>query len=322
MSKKNKEQLLTPSQAAKEICVHPETLRRYEEKGLITSSRTPGGHRRYKQEDIAILKENLKSAPNKPSSNKDKDIALLTQALSEIGISTKSLPEIKAVKEIFPDAYGALAEAYVIPLQIQNQQLALIAEIVNDKVSFQPYLYSAGWPTSFDFFKGNLTLSLALNPALFINSKIQSEKDLRNLIIQRRRAAFCVTFLVTVVLWFLLLKFIESWTSMAINEKAVVLLFPIILISLMPIGMKISDTGTTWKEAFKSYRILPFGFFSFINETKVHYINLRSYAAYRKANISKISILEFNEEELNKNFWVLKYKPKIIRENKPNPFYK
>ncbi len=42
--------------AAAELCgMHPQTLRIYERKGLVTPARTPGGSRRYSDDDIALL---------------------------------------------------------------------------------------------------------------------------------------------------------------------------------------------------------------------------------------------------------------------------
>jgi len=48
---------LTSSQAAAQLHIHPETLRRWEDRGLITPDRTSGGHRRYSTEAIAQLKQ-------------------------------------------------------------------------------------------------------------------------------------------------------------------------------------------------------------------------------------------------------------------------
>ena len=47
--------------AAKILNVHPNTLRRYEEKGLITSNRDMNGWRRYNADDLLELKEKLNS---------------------------------------------------------------------------------------------------------------------------------------------------------------------------------------------------------------------------------------------------------------------
>ncbi len=43
------------SVAAELADLHPQTLRSYEKKGLLSPSRTPGGTRRYSQEDIEQL---------------------------------------------------------------------------------------------------------------------------------------------------------------------------------------------------------------------------------------------------------------------------
>ena len=43
------------SVAAELAGVHPQTLRIYERKGLVEPERTPGGSRRYSEDDLAIL---------------------------------------------------------------------------------------------------------------------------------------------------------------------------------------------------------------------------------------------------------------------------
>lgn len=55
------ESILTPSQAASVLAMHPETLRRWEENGRIKSQRTPGGHRRYLESDVLKLKAEIES---------------------------------------------------------------------------------------------------------------------------------------------------------------------------------------------------------------------------------------------------------------------
>lgn len=45
------------SEAAKQIGVHPETLRTWADEGKIECIRTPGGHRRFSQKDIELIKE-------------------------------------------------------------------------------------------------------------------------------------------------------------------------------------------------------------------------------------------------------------------------
>lgn len=49
--------LLSVQDAAKFIHVHPETLRRYAEKGILPANKTVGGHRRYLRSDLECLLE-------------------------------------------------------------------------------------------------------------------------------------------------------------------------------------------------------------------------------------------------------------------------
>lgn len=54
--------LLTIAQAAKFLKVSPDTLRRWEAKGIVTPQRTKGGSRRYTLLDIKIAKLNKKKS--------------------------------------------------------------------------------------------------------------------------------------------------------------------------------------------------------------------------------------------------------------------
>jgi len=77
----NDEQLLSITRAAKILGVHPLTLRNWAEKGQIPFYRTPGGHRRFRQQDLVDFLTGM-------SQNKDaKEIALVTtthQALRRV----------------------------------------------------------------------------------------------------------------------------------------------------------------------------------------------------------------------------------------------
>ena len=44
------------SVAAELVCVHPQTLRQYEDKGLVRPKRTPGGTRLYSEADVERLR--------------------------------------------------------------------------------------------------------------------------------------------------------------------------------------------------------------------------------------------------------------------------
>ena len=49
------ENLLTPAQVAAMWRVDPKTVTRWAQKGWLTSTRTPGGHRRYKESEVRAL---------------------------------------------------------------------------------------------------------------------------------------------------------------------------------------------------------------------------------------------------------------------------
>jgi len=55
MSPRSERAVYVISVAAELAGVHPQTLRIYERKGLVDPARTPGGSRRYSDEDIALL---------------------------------------------------------------------------------------------------------------------------------------------------------------------------------------------------------------------------------------------------------------------------
>ena len=51
------EDMLTTSQAARVLGVHPATLRGYEADGLIVARRLPGGYRRWRRGDLLALRD-------------------------------------------------------------------------------------------------------------------------------------------------------------------------------------------------------------------------------------------------------------------------
>jgi len=58
--------LLTPSEVAALFRVDPKTVTRWAKAGKLTSIRTLGGHRRYKESEVSAL---LKSIPGNSSSH-------------------------------------------------------------------------------------------------------------------------------------------------------------------------------------------------------------------------------------------------------------
>lgn len=77
----NKATLLTITQAAQFLKVSSDTLRRWEEKGIVTPKRTRGGSRRYTLLDLKIAKLKRKAKQNYINSGRDLKIALLTSFL-------------------------------------------------------------------------------------------------------------------------------------------------------------------------------------------------------------------------------------------------
>jgi len=51
--------LMQVREAARELGVHENTLRRWEERGLIRAVRLPSGVRRFRPEDVAALREQM-----------------------------------------------------------------------------------------------------------------------------------------------------------------------------------------------------------------------------------------------------------------------
>ena len=63
ISSSNQEKLLTPAEVAALFRVDPKTVTRWAKAGKLTSIRTLGGHRRYKESEVnALLKSIVPSA--------------------------------------------------------------------------------------------------------------------------------------------------------------------------------------------------------------------------------------------------------------------
>jgi MerR family transcriptional regulator/heat shock protein HspR len=73
-----KEAVYIISVAAEIVGMHPQTLRVYERRGLLLPYRTPGGTRRYSQEDLELL--------------------LLIQELSNAGVNLEGIKRILALQ--------------------------------------------------------------------------------------------------------------------------------------------------------------------------------------------------------------------------------
>ena len=66
LSANNQEKLLTPAEVASLFRVDPKTVTRWAKAGKLTSIRTLGGHRRYKESEVKAL---LKTITPNTSSN-------------------------------------------------------------------------------------------------------------------------------------------------------------------------------------------------------------------------------------------------------------
>ncbi len=66
LSSVNQEKLLTPAEVAALFRVDPKTVTRWAKAGKLTSIRTLGGHRRYKESEVKAL---LKSITPSPTEN-------------------------------------------------------------------------------------------------------------------------------------------------------------------------------------------------------------------------------------------------------------
>ena len=61
----NNERLLTPGEVAALFRVDPKTVTRWAASGRITSIRTPGGHRRFRESEVrALLRGDSEPAPH------------------------------------------------------------------------------------------------------------------------------------------------------------------------------------------------------------------------------------------------------------------
>jgi excisionase family DNA binding protein len=69
LSSINQENLLTPSEVASMFRVDPKTVTRWAKAGKLTSIKTLGGHRRYKESEVKALLKSI--APGNQVSNQN-----------------------------------------------------------------------------------------------------------------------------------------------------------------------------------------------------------------------------------------------------------
>lgn len=108
-----KAEFLTIAQAAQFLNVSPDTLRRWEDRGIVTPHRTKGGSRRYTLLDLKIAKLNKRKTrafqlptlltKNYISSKRDLKIAILTSFLWIFGILIFNLLAPSFLRPTNPD---------------------------------------------------------------------------------------------------------------------------------------------------------------------------------------------------------------------------
>ena len=70
LTSSNQEKLLTPAEVASLFRVDPKTVTRWAKAGKLTSIKTLGGHRRYKESEVrSLLKSISPDTPNSSSTN-------------------------------------------------------------------------------------------------------------------------------------------------------------------------------------------------------------------------------------------------------------
>ena len=97
------------SVAAELACVHPQTLRTYERKGLIKPSRTSGGTRRYSERDVERVR-------------------LIQELTQDEGINLAGVLRILALEERLEAAEARLAETKAEVERIRSEAAEALRE--------------------------------------------------------------------------------------------------------------------------------------------------------------------------------------------------
>ena len=58
---------MTVSEAARYLGVSEPTLRKWTDEGMISAFRTPGGHRRYREEELIRFRDEREERPHPPA---------------------------------------------------------------------------------------------------------------------------------------------------------------------------------------------------------------------------------------------------------------
>jgi len=120
--------------AAELAGVHPQTLRVYERKGLLTPKRTQGNSRRYSEQDIALLRriqdltnEGINLAGVIRILELEKELARVRARLS------KALEEMSAVQEQVEAAVSARDAFSLVPFKdVRRIRRAMKSDVVDE----------------------------------------------------------------------------------------------------------------------------------------------------------------------------------------------
>ncbi len=143
-----KAEFLTIAQAAQFLKISPDTLRRWEDRGIVTPHRTKGGSRRYTLLDLKIAKLNKKKTrffqlstlltKNYINSKRDLKIALLTSFLWIFGLLLYNFlaplflqptnPQQRILSDQLKEQTGLRVASETTPVKVSNVTVLVIPE--------------------------------------------------------------------------------------------------------------------------------------------------------------------------------------------------
>lgn len=153
---------LTPKQAASVLSVHPETLRKWESKGRISSQRTPGNHRRFLEQDVADLKKQMgEGAFERENQIQDNDLSANSSSskpLTAKASTSKSSPVISVPGPIENKTKTKLSKITLKLYPWLFLALVVVAPLASHYLVLK--LADDGWPIAPAAIALNLFLSL------------------------------------------------------------------------------------------------------------------------------------------------------------------
>lgn len=121
--------LVTVQEAAEYLGIHPDTVRDWENKGHITATRTPGGHRRFDLEELESLMSGKKSPPK--LSMTERRMLVNQHCILEILYPDES-DHHKERAEIYRNGYELLYDDdWVDPKTLSGEQCEEVLDILS-----------------------------------------------------------------------------------------------------------------------------------------------------------------------------------------------